>query len=270
LIYVRGSSTVDKLTINAGAVLQNNDRTGTDYFGGAVECSGSFEMNGGAITRNRTSGFGGGVYFRKNYTYARAINGGSINNNDAGLSGGGFMLDLAGECRITMTGGEIRENRARGKEGDGNLVNANCDGFGGGVFIPGPSISLPISHSSEFIMSGGVILNNISASGLGNGVVIDRKWTPVPRFVMTSQARIVNNDVYLSRTNSSMNDCTIEIGGTLLNSPAAEITVNSAFYPAAPGPGIKVLSGDLTQYAKFVSGLSPGYSIHDDGKIRKD
>jgi hypothetical protein len=101
------------------------------------------------------------------------------------------MLDPGNIVTVTMTGGDITGNRARGK---GSSVSADFNGYGGGVFIPaGNGLARSI-----FRMEGGIIGDNTSDSAQGNGVAIDTKATPAPLFAMSGPAYIgAGNDVHL-------------------------------------------------------------------------
>jgi hypothetical protein len=168
-------------------------------------------MRGGQITRNRTSGSGGGVYYLRNTFASRTISGGSITNNDAALSGGGIMLDTS-DVTLVMSGGTISGNRAGGIAGG---VSPTM-GYGGGILIPGNASPNP----NTFIMSGGTISGNKSANGKGKGVAVDR-ISDVPLFQMSGPARITpDNDVFIH--SHTANDCYITVAGPL-----------SAAYPVA-------------------------------------
>ncbi|MDR1618877.1 MAG: hypothetical protein LBS06_07520 [Treponema sp.] len=251
-----------KFILRSGAVLQNNDRTMPGvHNGGAVAVTGLFQMYGGRITSNRTSGSGGGIYFNKDNGDA-LLAGGSITGNDAELSGGGIMLYLfGGKSKLTMTGGLISGNRAGGKA---MYVSPSLGGYGGGVFIPGSGSSN--STRNEFHMAGGTIRDNISASGKGNGIAADLNNTPVvaPVFTIKGNASIINDDVLLHV------DTVIWPGSP----SAARITVDGPFSPSTPvritldnyaSLPMQVLAGSYGPYiSKFTA--AP-YHINSSGRI---
>jgi hypothetical protein len=229
-----------KFILGEGAVLRNNDRTAGD--GGAVEVYGEFVMTGGRITRNRTAENGGGIMFHSDNTPA-LIAGGAVTENNAALSGGGVMLDPGNTVTVTMTGGSITGNRARGK--DGLSVSADFNGYGGGLFIPAGNGLV----RSEFYLRGGVIKDNTSDSGQGNGVAMDTRATPAPLFAMSGPAYVdTGNDVHL-RNN---------IPPPSMTPPQLMITVEGPL--TAPVPVVAVITmNNYTGMPKQVLAGSPFY-----------
>ena len=119
------------LTLNSGAVLQNNDNrnTAAGSIGGAVDTesapggtgNGTLTMNAGASILNNYGAGGGGVYLAGSGS-SFTMNGGLISGNEGVFAGGsnttrtlyagGVML--TSDAIFTMEGGEIRGNRAMG------------------------------------------------------------------------------------------------------------------------------------------------------------
>jgi hypothetical protein len=99
------------------------------YGGGVYNNGGTFTMNGGTITNNKTNGGGGGVYNNGTFT----MNGGSITNNTAPGSGGG-----GGVC--IGNGGTFNLNTPIGKASiSGNILSGSGSGaqvyfYGAGIF----------------------------------------------------------------------------------------------------------------------------------------
>jgi hypothetical protein len=110
------------------------------YIGGGVWSNGTFEMNGGSIAENYTTGSygGGGVCMNGNFT----MTSGTIKRNSSDLGGGVYVNNGAFE----MSGGSIIGNEASG--------TASFTG-GGGVYV---------SASGTFEMSAGTISNNTATS----------------------------------------------------------------------------------------------------------
>jgi hypothetical protein len=143
------------LTMGDGVALKNNNNTSTSDRGGGVYLAsgGTFVMNGGEISDNRTSNInnisesngGGGVYVDGG-TFT--MNGGAIRNNATdgywGHHGGGVFIKNSGT--FTMSGN--------------STISGNTGFDGGGVFI----------NSGTFTMSGNsTIIGNISKAN-GGGV----------------------------------------------------------------------------------------------------
>lgn len=127
-IKIQGSEDITKPTI--GLKVENSA-------GAAVTIS-----NGVLITKNYTSGFGGGLSLGNNCTLT--MTGGKISGNKAS-SGGGVYLN-GNSSMFTMTGGEISENLA---ETDGERGLGGAVYLGGDVYLGGPSITFNLSGSAS-------------------------------------------------------------------------------------------------------------------------
>jgi len=108
----------------------------------------TFNMNGGTITDNNATRWGGGVYVNSGIF---TMSGGNISGNNATTNGGGVDVWYG---TFNMTGGTITNNTASG-----------TNNYGGGVYV----------NSGTFTMTGGTITNN-TASGtninFGGGVCV--------------------------------------------------------------------------------------------------
>ncbi len=150
-VYVKGGGS---FTLNGGTISGNR----SVQKGGAVGVNnGSFIMNGGSISNNTASEDGGGVYLYGEKSKF-IMNGGTISGNksDNTSYGGGGAVYLSSKASFTMNGGEISDNGA-------------CK-WGGGVYI----------YGSVFTMNGGEISNNTSGtgnSGSGGGVYVHHNAT---------------------------------------------------------------------------------------------
>ncbi|MDR2160009.1 MAG: hypothetical protein LBP23_08090 [Treponema sp.] len=259
LVYVGTGAYDTTFILGPNVELQNNDRrttAGVYFDGGAVEVRGSFVMNGGRIASNRTSGNGGGIFLNNNKD-AR-INGGSITGNDAGLSGGGIMLDYyTGKSKLTMTGGNISRNRANGKVLV--FVSSSLDGYGGGIFIPG--VDENASTTNRFHLEGGVIQDNTSASGKGNGIVVDLNTTggTAPVFTIKGNPSIIGNDILL-RADPFLQAPKINVSGPF--SPSAPVHITLDNYTTLPMP---VLGGSFGPYLSWFTAAP--YHIDSFGRI---
>ena len=163
-----GAEGGSKLTLNAGAVIQNNiaQRWGS----GISAWNGmTIEMNDGAIIQNNeTDGaqYGGGIFLANSCTFT--MNGGEIKNN-VGNRGGGVAL-MASE--MTMKGGTISGNKTYRNPGVGN------DSYGAGIYISDYETVSGVAGSSNditpmpatFTMNGGSITNN-TAQDYGGGIL---------------------------------------------------------------------------------------------------
>ncbi len=143
--------------------------TNNGVWGGAVQVSGTFTMNGGTISDNNGH-YGGGVAV---YGGTFTMNGGSITGNTVSSgainNGGGVYVDGDKGGTFTMTGGTI---------------SGNIGGSGGGVYVGGGTFTMSggaisgnqaddgggVLVAKTFNMSGGVISGNTAS--LGGGVFV--------------------------------------------------------------------------------------------------
>ncbi|MDR2630003.1 MAG: hypothetical protein LBC60_03670, partial [Spirochaetaceae bacterium] len=144
--------------------------------------------------------------------------------------------------------GLIQSNRACSK--NNSQVSPSFFGYGGGVFIPGNNIN------NEFIMRGGAIRDNNSASGKGNGVAMDRIAAPPVQFSMEGPVAI-NGDIHLQ--SCSTDDCVVNITGPLSVQSPLLITMD-----APSGLSKRVLTGAFNA-AQFTA--SPPQSLNAAGYI---
>ncbi|AEF86361.1 putative extracellular nuclease [Treponema primitia ZAS-2] len=259
--------------------------------GGVLMSGGIFEMSGGSISGNASSGVastdgtGGGVAVHGG-TFT--MSGGSIRNNTAfslsGGSGGGVYVS-AGD--FDMQGGSITGNKAR-------TLSAN-DGYGGGVYKDGNgkfemkgSASIASNEAGDgggvyvaaggFDMQGGSIAENkanFSAVNNGNGGGV---YVKNGRFYMQNNSSIKENEamqdgggVYMENgaftmdpgTSIASNSAGQDGGGMLLYSSSnkefkiqGSITGNSA--QNGGGMFVELSNANTLYFAGIIGGDDPG------------
>jgi len=126
-------------TMNNGTISNHNSNIHNG--GGVYVINGTFNMNGGTISGNKSS-YGGGVYVSSS-TFN--MSGGTISSNTIRGSGGGVHVEGG---TFTMSGGTISDN---------------VSGYGGGVYVT----------NGTFTMSGGIISGNTVSGGAGGGVFVN-------------------------------------------------------------------------------------------------
>ena len=136
-VFIRGK----KVAMNGGIISRNKS---TNDGGGVYNDVGTFEMSGGEISNNTTINFGGGV-FNKRGIFTMS-DGTTISGNKA-MYGGGVYKESG---TFTMSGGTITGNESAGTSGNAS---------GGGVY----------NDADAFTMSGGTITQNKSQCD-GGGV----------------------------------------------------------------------------------------------------
>ena len=158
VITVEGTLFInDSSTSGAGEITGGNAEYGGGIYIGEY---GKVEMNGGKISNNQASQFGGGVYLKmRNASFT--LKNGEISENTA-VKGAGVYLDRY--VSFTMEGGSVSNNTSSHS--------------GGGVFA---------SVSSKFNMSGGEISLNESTNN-GGGVCVEGGY-----FTMSESAQVSNN-----------------------------------------------------------------------------
>ena len=186
LIMVNSRGT---LIMNEGVKISGNENT-TSYGGGVfVNENGIFIMNGGEIYNNTAASWGGGIYVKENGIFN--MSGGEIYSNSvSSYSSGGGGVCVYGT--FTMTNGEISKNESRGSSDSNNYSG------GGGVFIYG--------SKATFIMKGGVIFGNISAT-IGGGVSVDYGiFTMTGGEISGNTSKNLGGGVYIGTNRNDKND----------------------------------------------------------------
>ena len=149
LVYIDGGEFVMET-----CSLISGNTSSTDSEGGGVHVqSGTFTMNGGAISGNTVEN-GGGVILRDG-TFN--MNGGKISGNTGTYNAGGVLVSGG---TFTMKGGTISGNKATNKKIDGST--ATSGGYGGGVYVEG---------TGAFALQGGTVYGSESTADLRNEAV---------------------------------------------------------------------------------------------------
>ena len=146
-VYVTGTGS---FIMNAGTISSNKSESDSGG-GGGVIAVGSFTMNGGTISGN-SGKFGGGVWI---YSGNASITAGTISENKGELGAGLCVYETG--ASVTMTGGLIESN-------EGQIFGAMSTAtFGGGVYV---------GKLATFSMDAGTISANTAV--FGGGVYIDK------------------------------------------------------------------------------------------------
>jgi hypothetical protein len=147
--------------MNGGTISGNSG----SYYGGGVEVVGggtTFDMSGGSISGNTASGYGGGVRVSNGDNITFDMSGGSISGNTAtgnSAQGGGVYVSASGYT-FTMSGGSISGNTATGNSAQG-----------GGVYVSGTN------SLSSFSMSNSAMIHTSNAVSLNSGAIITLSGT---------------------------------------------------------------------------------------------
>ena len=223
-----------EFNLYGGSITGNTAANGGVYVGSYGQ-AGTFKMYGGKITNNTATQNGGGVYV---YEGTFDMDDGEISGNKTNGFGGGVYVSR-GNCKFTMSGGEIKDNTARS---------------GGGVSV---------FDDGVFTMRGGSITKN-KTTGTGGGVSMNSGGN----FTVSGKAVIkdnkmgtANNNVYLFGnkfiTVSGHLDDGASIGVTTDKTPAAGGTIPIA--TATTGTSL-----DDKDAAKFQSDVD-GYAVSVNG-----
>jgi uncharacterized repeat protein (TIGR02543 family) len=166
LVQVNSGGT---LIMRKGSAITGNVITSNDDGGGVLVYGGTFTMDDGEISHNKSRDYGGGVYvFGGGYF---TMNGGEISDNTSLSYGGGVFVNNGGT--FNMKGGKITNNTT-GEGGGvlsygtftmsgGEIINNNSSSNSGGVYVTG--------SGGTFTMDGGKISGNKS-SYRGGGVSV--------------------------------------------------------------------------------------------------
>ncbi|MDR0509379.1 MAG: hypothetical protein LBG63_06145, partial [Candidatus Methanoplasma sp.] len=141
-----------------------------------IEGGGPFTMDGGTISDNDATDYGGGVMIRNDVhdTSEFIMNGGTICGNTAAYGGGVTIISWTYDpCEFTMNNGMIDNNTASEGGGiyisfgvftlfDGTICGNTATSYGGGVAAVNES-----GDPWEFTMNGGKVCNNEAYFGGG-------------------------------------------------------------------------------------------------------
>ncbi len=155
-----------KVVINGGAITEN-ESTG---YGGAIYNFGYVELNSGTISNNSTSGYGGAIANQR----TAVVNGGTISNNKATGGAGIYNFnDLV--SMVTVNGGKFENNETTHK-GAGIYIEARSVGMiNYGEFINNKSKTSDggaIYVAGILNVYGGLFKDN-SANGMGGAICLN-------------------------------------------------------------------------------------------------
>ena len=225
-----------------------------------ISSSGTFEMTGGEISKNKessTSYGGGGV------TISGGIfnmTGGEISNNESSTYNGGGGITISGGT-FEMTGGRIIDNTGLKSSGGVTVSSAKFNMTGGTITDNTGSFGGAVSLvSGTFDMSGGSITGNTATSS-GGGVSVSGG-----DFKMSGSATVdLSNDVYLNSGRQ------ITITGEI----TAEVETVATITPSSYSADTQVLSlGNYTsEVSKFAVTPNPAdgkqWTIDTSGKLQQ-
>ena len=196
------------LTMTGGEISGNTANGG----GGIAVLHGTFTMSDGKVSGNTATTKGGGI-FGFNVGKAKGeitVSGGEISDNTAGTSGTNAGGGICSLYKLTVLGGDIKENKATA-------------GFGGGI---GVDIGTVVDDGRfDFLggtVSGNMTLSENPSSRRGKGIFVDRRVT----MTMSGSAKVdTDNDVYLGKIDATA--ASITVTGPLTNKPAARLTMEN-------------------------------------------
>ncbi len=227
-----GSGVYAEGTMNLyGGTISGNQASGGN--GGGVYVTGTLNQYGGRIDGNKTpDGKGGGAYVKGTLN----LYGGSISENEACSAGnedsnkpgrgGGVYVDGG---TLKVSGGEIRANIVKGKNGD---RSDTCAGLGGGVYLASGKAAISdgtVSYNEvDVSLIGG---SDIGYGGKGGGIYVESGTLAVAGgTVLGNHARTDGGGIYAK-------------GGTVALSGASRITNNRAGMDDSRGSGIYAAKG---------------------------
>ena len=218
-------------------------------YGGGIYNMGKLEVHDGASVIDNKGIIGNGLY-----THANGVTtmyGGEISDNVVGQTGmGGGVYN---DGRVTIYGGNIRNNQARGGGGitnhgtlmlyGGNISNNISTSYGGGIYSSGTlnieGASVNVSGNLAYSYGGGIASTNGNLTfiaGIIGTVTAIAPETPEDALAMGGNVAlgydggggiyVTNNNKNISFTNSGRGD--IIIGGNYANSYGGGLYITSA------------------------------------------
>lgn len=182
LLYINGGT----LTMGSNAVLRNNNGGGVN-----VSDNSTFIMNGGIISGNTATFFGGGVF----------VNGGTFTMTAGEISGNETSSSAANSSRYGAGGGGVYVRDGtftlRGGKINGNSALAYASSQSG--FSAGGGVSV---INSTFVMNGGEISGNNGKTD-GGGVYLDAGAFTMSGGEISGNTSLDGGGVYVYRNTSS-------------------------------------------------------------------
>ena len=224
---------------DTGKITHQAEATGR----GVCSNGGTFTMYGGAITGNKASGNGGGVYVT-NYFH---IFGGTISDNQA-TSGGGVY----GKKTVNTTGGFIQNNTATSGDGGGVYIGGTVTSDMYDVTITGNKASrngggVYLGDKCILNMSNVTITGN-NAGGNGGGMMLQTS----EHIDMRNKVEITGNTVESKANNLYLKDSgKINVKGPLTDSKiGVSLSIDENDYAVvAKGSSYSLTSGDKAVFA---------------------
>ena len=225
-----------------------------------ISSSGTFEMTGGEISKNKESStsYGGGGVTISGGTFN--MTGGEISNNESSTYNGGGGITISSGI-FNMTGGRIIDNTGSQSSGGVTVYSATFNMTGGTITDNTGSFGGAVSLvSGTFDMSGGSITGNTATSS-GGGVSVSGG-----DFKMSGSATVdLSNDVYLNSGRQ------ITITGEI----TAEVETVATITPSSYSADTQVLSlGNYTsEVSKFAVTPNPAdgseWTIDASGNLKE-
>ena len=195
---------IGTLTMTGGEISGNTAAGGG---GGIAVLHGTFIMSNGKVSSNTAAKKGGGIFgFSLDKAKGKiTVSGGEISYNTAGISGTNAGGGICSRYELTVSGGDIKSNKA-------------TSGYGGGI-----GVEDGIFYFSGGTVSGNETLSDVPASALGKGIFVSRLVT----MTMSGSAKVdTDNDVYLGNDGTTTR-ASITVTGPLTNKPAARLTMKN-------------------------------------------
>ncbi|MCD7922027.1 MAG: hypothetical protein LUG27_06275, partial [Clostridiales bacterium] len=200
-----GTGTSSVIRVNGTLTLDDSSESGSGTVtggstrnGGGVYVAGTFNLDGGCISGNKASYYGGGGVYLYSGTFN--MSGGSITDNTA-PSGGGVYITFGTSATFNMSGGSITGNTASYYGGGvdvrysgsfnmsgGTIMGNTAGSYGGGVYLNGGSTDYCTMN-----MTGGTITGNTAGTGGGGVYVYSGSTTYASKFNVSGLVAVDGN-----------------------------------------------------------------------------
>ncbi|MCL2149265.1 MAG: hypothetical protein FWH47_08015, partial [Methanomassiliicoccaceae archaeon] len=198
VMYVGGGN--NTVTLHAGSVTSGNT-VDIAAFRQYNTASSHFDIYGEVSGNESTANNNGGAFYLSMGT-ATVHDGARITGNTAYGSGGGFFLNQG--ATLTMLGGEISGNVAKCLR----AADTNGGYAGGG----GVSITSSMNSGSTFVMKGGVVTGNHSATTGGGVLVTGRQGSP---YTQAGHAFVMEGGSVTGNTAGTAAGADVAVGGPI-------------------------------------------------------
>ena len=240
-----------------GGMIKNNkiQDSATGNGGGIHMAQGSLNIDGGEISGNTATKYGGAIYM-KSPSGCLTINKGNILNNTATGHGGAIFINEGANQTVEITGGIFSENKTLSADGNGGAINFNSEG--GAITIEGGEFTFNSSARSggaihvaagDLLVDGGIFSENTASV---NGAALN--MTSIGGEMTINAGEIKGNTSGQEGGGIFMNQGTLLINGGLVENNTSGMSGGGIYF------GNSSTTGTVTMNNGSIKGNTANYN----------